>query len=82
MPCALAAGNELALDAARQQAVLVLAGDEAREPVTLRGLLRLAQLLRGRFEQPMKRTLPERTSSSSARRVSSIGVAGSGRCSW
>ena len=33
-------------------------------------------------EQPISRTLPARTSSSSAPSVSSIGVAGSGKCSW
>ena len=35
-----------------------------------------------KFEQPIARTLPSRTSSSSARRVSSIGTFGSGKWTW
>jgi len=51
-------GNELPLDAARQQAVLVLSRDERREAMTLRRPLRLGDLRAGRLEQPIWRTLP------------------------
>ena len=35
-----------------------------------------------KFEQPISRTLPARTSSSRTPRVSAMGVDSSGRCSW
>ena len=83
MPCSLHQRDQVALDLAHQQAVLVLAGDEgrgadARFDVSSAAVTWAAE----KFEQPIARTLPWRTRSSSARSVSSIGVCGSGKCTW
>ena len=76
-------GQHVDLDRAGEQVVLVLRRDEPRgaEPRRPRHPPRRSASA-SKFELPIARTLPSRTSSSSAPSVSSIGVSGSGVCCW
>ena len=76
------AGHELVLDVALEQGVLVLGGDEPLEPGRARGPVGVDDLPAGEVGAADVADLALGTSSSSAASVSSIGVTGSGRCSW
>ena len=65
---------------ALEQAVVVLEHREARGAELASDTVRLRELLAEKFEHPIARTLPPRTSSSSAPSVSAIGVDGVGLC--
>ena len=75
--------HDLGLDAAGEDRVRRLLGARHRDAESGRGRRAPRRAAAAeKVEVPMARTLPSRTSSSSAPSVSATGVVGSGRCSW
>ena len=76
------AGTSSRLDVAHEQAVLVLRRDELARPRCRASTRRRRPASRRSSSSRCSAPCPARTRSSSARSVSSIGVRGSGWCSW